>query len=128
MSIVIHATNDLNLAEVMVFNGQTQLTRSSLTFTLSSTHSVAGNCNDGNLNNFCHTIEGGSDTVITLTIGTGYQYFDQIVVYNRNDCCWDRINGGTIKVIGASTGTEYKSWTFNTAALTFTFSLGAYNL
>ena len=127
MSIVIHATNDLNLAEVMVFNGQTQLTRSSLTFTLSSTHDsfVAGNCNDGNLNNFCHS---SLDTVRTLTIGTGYQYFDQIVVYNRNDCCWDRINGGTIKVIGASTGTEYKSWTFNTAALTFTFPLGAYHL
>lgn len=114
----------LNLAEVKVFNGQTQLARSSLTFTLSSTLGsyVAGICNDGDLTNFCHTENISIDQVRSLTIGTGFQNFDRIVVYNRNGYL-GRIVGGTIKVIGLM-GTVYNSWTFDTEASTYTFTVG----
>ena len=62
----------------------------------------------------------------TLTIDTGYQYFDNIVVYNRGTS--DRIVGGTIEVIGTSSGTKYKFWTFDTVAPIYTFALGILNI
>ena len=89
----------INLAEVQLYNAGVQIPATQLIFKLSSTYSTysASNCNDGNLNNFCHshtTDLNGPTLTITATLP-----FDLIVVTNRQDsCCRDWIVGATITV------------------------------
>ena len=113
----------INFAEVQVYAGQTQLSSASLTFTLSSSYYAADNCNDGNFLNFC-TSGLYNDYSPTLTIDTDYQFFDKVVVYNPMHCCWDRMVGATVQVVGAGSGTIYNFWTVNTQAGTYTFVRG----
>eukprot|EP00964_Phaeocystis_antarctica_P014150 scaffold7787_cov65-Phaeocystis_antarctica.AAC.1 len=70
----------------------------SATATLSSTHSArypASNCVDGNLNNFCHSRGRVSDPSLTLDLGTATQVA-YVAVYNRRDCCQDRLADYTV--------------------------------
>jgi hypothetical protein len=112
----------INLAEVQLFVGNDQISRSSLTFALSSSSSntwyPAFNCNNGDLTDFCDSTE--TNPVPTLTI-TGFLALDRVVVTNRADsCCDDRIAGATIayslhgQVVWSSTFVGTKpSYSFN---------------
>ena len=142
MNVVIHrdAATDcydslggtpLNLGEVKLFTGQSQLSASNLTFTLSSTLSSpsypAVNCNDGNVSTLCSSSEDGSDPSPTLTVGTSFQSFDRVVVYNRaattgaDAMC--RIIGATVRVVGALSGSVYSSWVISTAAPSYSYTI-----
>jgi hypothetical protein len=86
----------INLAELkLFFNGQ-QL--SCLTIAISAAHPSfpVSNCNDGNVNNFCHSLSGDANPSLTIT---GISALDRVVVYNRVDCCQARIVGATISYL-----------------------------
>ena len=103
---------------------------------MSSTHPinspVASNCIDGvttysgsltELNShpyLCHT-NNGSQQWLVITI-TGYSV-NKIIVYNRIDCCQDRINGATIKYSYDFAGTSiiHQSSFGSTSSLEYTF-------
>jgi hypothetical protein len=107
-TVVITVTdNYLNLAEVQLFDqlGR-QISPASLIFTLSSILNgdasyVANKCNDGIIpasesdeQNLCHTnAETGAFLRIQIIGGLSV---NQIVIWNRVDCCQDRINGATV--------------------------------
>ena len=85
----------INLAEVMLFHDGQQAT--CLTFALSLAHpsGPASNCNNGNVNDICHS----NDATPSLTI-TGISALDRVVVYNRDDaCCIARIVGARIRYL-----------------------------
>jgi len=95
----------INLAEVDLYSQGVQLT--GLVFTLSTTHGsyVASNCNDNDLNNYCHTAsthEEYPDRNAFLVIDAGTQDFDKIIVTNRQDCCGERIDPATLKIYDGS--------------------------
>ena len=80
-----------------------QIPSSQLNYELSSvfggTAYPASDCNDANLYDFCHTCDCGTDgDGAKLTI-TSPIPVDQVVVYNRYDCCQYRIVGATITLI-----------------------------
>ena len=92
---------------------------------MSSTHPinspVASNCIDGvTTYSGCHTNNGGQQWLV-ITI-TGYSV-NKIIVYNRIDCCQDRINGATIKYSYDFAGTSiiHQSSFGSTSSLEYTF-------
>ena len=59
------------------------------------TRYVASNCIDGNLNNICHSESGESSPSLTLDLGT-VRPIAYVAVYNRADCCQERLGHYTI--------------------------------
>ena len=121
---LLQSDHIIHLAEVQLFLGSAQIprARASLTFTLSNPDSSlvklypASNCNDGNLNNFCHS--DSSDPNPSLDIRST-QPFDKVVVYNR-DSNPERINGAVINVnsIGGPFSSQFSN--VNQSIYTFT--------
>jgi len=85
----------INLAEVQLFNNNVQVPRDKLTLTLSTIYWAVENCNDGDFTTICHSNWGSADPNPSLTIVTT-AVFDTVVVYNRQNCCSQRIEGATI--------------------------------
>ena len=100
--VITVPNNFLNLAEVQLFDQGRQISPNSLIFTLSSFYPgvPASNCNDGIIPtswsdpvNVCHSQWGPSNLTIQIS---GDMSANQIVIWNRVDCCQDRINGATV--------------------------------
>jgi hypothetical protein len=95
----------LNIAEIKFFrNNGSQILRSQFSFTATSIYSSGGityppsNANDNNLNTIYHS-NFNTDPLPVLTITTlDTNLFNQIVVYNRVDCCQTRIQGAIVKI------------------------------
>lgn len=122
--ITIHVPfSMINLAEVQLFNAGVQIPAAQLSFEQSSTYRdsmgpyPAGNCKNGNINDYCHTT--GTESNPTLTI-TSLARVDLIIVTNRQDCCQDRIVGATITVTQA--GMEQWQDVFSEVQNSYTFS------
>eukprot|EP01035_Chromulina_nebulosa_P029038 gene29038-biopygen18566 len=100
----------ISLNEVQLFNNGVQIPRESLVVTLSNV-------------DLCHTADG--DTNPTMTIVSAVA-FDKVVVYNRFDCCRERITGATITASsnGLSRFTTFPS----SAAEVYTFVLSSSGL
>eukprot|EP01036_Dinobryon_divergens_P062006 gene62006-biopygen37848 len=126
----------ISLNEVQLFNNGVQIPRESLVVTLSSEFqsttikTPAANCNNGVTPPYtgkdvdlCHTADG--DTNPTMTIVSAVA-FDKVVVYNRFDCCRERITGATITASsnGLSRFTTFPS----SAAEVYTFVLSSSGL
>jgi hypothetical protein len=128
---LVNVADPINLNEVQLFNNGVQIPRESLVVTLSSVlqpttvQAPAANCNDGITNNniFCHTA--GTDTKPTMVIVSAVA-FDKVVVYNRQDCCKERISGATITASsnGLSRFTTFPS----TSADSYSFVLSSSGL
>ena len=77
------------------------LLKLSATATLSSTYRTqnyfGSDCVDGDLDNFCHssTTPPDTDPSLTLDFGTAIQ-IAYVAVYNRRDCCQDRLADYTV--------------------------------
>ncbi|XP_061185896.1 uncharacterized protein LOC133194001 [Saccostrea echinata] len=65
---------------------------------LSSTfaHFKAGLCNNGKLNDFCHT-RLTTNPWYRIDLGTTYN-IDEVIIYNRRDCCGNRFRDAVIQV------------------------------
>ena len=99
------ALSYINLREIQVFNNGIQLSGlhavMSRTFNDNSTYN-AMKCIDNDTNDFyddgsyglCHSSSENSWLLIDLN----GQAIDKIIVYNRRDCCGDRISGANIKI------------------------------
>lgn len=132
-SVVILAVsnNILNLAEVTLISQGTEISRSSLEFTLSSTwpdcswHQQSGpctasHCNDGLVSTICASLDGGAKLSIQLSVPTPV---DQIVIYNRDDCCQDRVNGATVATY-LNGAVQWSATIPYTSALSYVFNTG----
>ena len=92
----------INLIEIELFNAGVQIPVTELTYTASSSREFAlSNCFDGilygtNTGGICCTSSYG-DSSPTVTIMSAVAV-DQVVVYNRVDCCQYRIVGATITI------------------------------
>ena len=53
------------------------------------------NLMDGNLNNFAHTLEAENGMWMRVYLET-QSFVTRVIVYNRNDCCKDRIVGASV--------------------------------
>jgi hypothetical protein len=102
----------MNLAEVQVFStdGQTNIALNKKV-TQSSVYDERqfppSNLVDGNPNNFAHTT-GQDQPWVQIDLGNDYP-ITKVVVYNRVDCCQDRINGAVIGIIDSNMNTTYVS-------------------
>ena len=111
----------ISFAEIQLFSEGVQIPSSLLLFTFTSIDVDmyhASNCNDGLFTTFCQsTLD--SDISPTLMITSPYPV-DEIVLYNRDDCCQHRAVGATITV---STGglVSWKS-TVKTSAMLYLFT------
>ena len=117
----------IHLAEVQLFSNSVQLSNTSLAFYLTSTQSpwyAASYCNDGILNNLCHS--GMNDPVEAVTIVSPI-VFNSVVVYNRVDGWQSRIVGATIVVTGPSGAVVYSS-TFTSASSSYSFAMSEYDV
>jgi len=70
-------------------------------YSLTSTRLPASNCFDGNTNTMCHGGQGSGDT-LTATISRSD--VSRVRIYNRKDCCQDRIRHAEVKVGGQLCG------------------------
>ena len=120
----------INLAEVQLFYNNVQIPSNTLTFTFSSTIPVTNGisydvtkCNDGDLTDVCHTNTGDANPTLTIVSPA---VFDTVKVYNRGDCCQDRIEGATITALvsGQQSSTVFPQ----TADALYTFSLSSGSL
>ena len=85
----------LNLAEVEVYSlNKVSVSKPELSRSTPTTY-VASNCIDGNFNNFCHSEVGESSPSLTLDLGT-VRPIAYVAVYNRADCCQERLGYYTI--------------------------------
>ena len=108
--VIIYQQNGeriINLAEVQLWYQRAQLKTTSLHFELSTTSFAAENCNNGNLNDFCHS--GSNDLTPTLTV-ISETVFDQIIVNNRQNCCQDRILSAQISATLNGGATWWKTF------------------
>ena len=114
--------NLINLGEVTILNNGVSISRSLLTFGLSSVHAglTASLCNDGDMNSFCHSDSSDPSPTLTVTIPGD---FDEILVTNRVNCCQIRIVGATI-IIKNSAGVEMWNSFFSYETLKYRFLLG----
>ena len=80
----------------------------------------ASNCIDDSSANMCHTIDSPQGWLV-ITV-TGYSV-NKVVVYNRNDCCQDRINDAKLiySYDFASTFIVHQSSFGSTSSLVYTF-------
>ena len=100
----------LNLAEVWLYWRGTQISPSSLFFSLSSQGYYCSSngiqnrgtqacrasfCNDGNVSTICHGSGGYNSSILTIRTGQP-TLVDQFVIINRQDCCQSRINGASV--------------------------------
>jgi hypothetical protein len=108
----------LNIAEIKVYYGTTQIT--AISYSQSSefeyAYLPASNCFDDDLNTFSHT--SGDDTNPYLIFNLDSN-FDKIEVYNRVDCCQDRIYGATLTVTNEIDVILHEN-TFNTSGAVIT--------
>ena len=111
----------LNIAEVWFYNGATQVSQSTLTFSLSSlfTPYVASLANDGNIKTFAHSQIGGTLT-IKFSVST---IVNTIIIYNRYDCCQSRLNGAYIKGY-LNSNLVWLHTVPSTSAMSYTFYVG----
>ena len=58
---------------------------------------------DNDFDTFSHT-RGNSDEYWQLTFPRD-MYIDQVILYARRDCCWERLDGARVTVDGAQIGT-----------------------
>ena len=89
----------INLAELQVFSNGQQWPNTLLSANASSIYSsdtLPANVIDGDLTTFYNS--GDNDAAPTLTVTAIVSTVDSIIVYNRQDCCQDRMNGATITV------------------------------
>lgn len=89
----------IHLAEIIVAFGGNPIEHNLLDFTLSHTmyNNTPSLCNDGKLGSFCHTSVDDPQPILTIDVGT--HPFDAIKVWNRLDCCQEKIRGASIKVV-----------------------------
>ena len=75
---------------------------------------------DGNLNNFAHTLGAGDGMWMRVNLET-QSSVTRVIVYNRNDCCKDRIVGASVFI---KTGDEYVKdcGKINSAENSYTFN------
>ena len=64
---------------------------------------IASKAVDNNFDTYSHT-RGHSDEYWQLTFPKR-MYIDQVILYNRRDCCWERLDGARVTVDGAQIGT-----------------------
>jgi hypothetical protein len=105
VSLPIETERAIDLLEVQLFNNNDQISTNLLNFTFSTEYTgntygssgfPASNCNDGiTSGGFQYICSSALETNPTLTI-VSLVAFDKVVVYNRLDCCQDRIDGATI--------------------------------
>ena len=122
-----------------LFSQGSQVSPSSLTFTLSSTGNwctsqgltggpgpcSASFCNDGLFSTMCHS---GCTGVNTLTIQTsGPTKVDAIVIQNRQDGYQQRLNGATVAAY-LYNNSLWSSTVPSNPALSYTFQIGEINL
>ena len=138
-SVVITASNGyLNLGDVQLYTRGSQVSPSELTFTLSSTKDscdstgigegglpcyaeCAGCCNDGDINTVCH---GGSWDGDSLTIQLSQPTeVDTIVIYNRQDCCQERLDGASV-VAALNDVAIWSATVPSTSSLFYSFRIG----
>ncbi len=79
-------------------------------------HAVS-KCFDNNLNSACHTAASDSNPYLIFTVNSN---IDNIVIYNRYDCCSNRIVGATFSVYDANMELYYES-TFATQSSVYNF-------
>ena len=102
----------MNIAEVQVFDTEGNNVSAGKQVSMSSFYTANNsfpgkNLVDGNLNNFAHTScsdKGWMKIDLESTVAIA-----RITVYNRVDCCKDRLRGTTVQVLDASGSPVYTS-------------------
>lgn len=97
--MVISKYGRIGFAEVQLFDQGSQISRDSLTFTLSSTNALASYCDDGDLTTDCVTSTSDADrgSLVTLTIRSSWPIaVSQVVLYSRQNY-WYESGGAALK-------------------------------
>ena len=106
INIVIKDLNKgvyLNLSGVEAYDKYNNLIppKKATMSSLYSTKYTAENCIDGDINTFCHTSAGDDQPSLTIEY-EGNVEIHKIKVYNRQNCCKDRIVDGSIFIMNSS--------------------------
>ena len=120
--VITSSNNYLDIAEVKLYSAGSQISTSSLSFSLTSVYMnnwPASYANDGNLGTHCTGASTTSDSLtITLSAATA---LSQIIIYPRQDCCAERTNGAS--VVGYSGTTSVWSTTIpSTSSSSYTYT------
>ena len=89
----------------------------------------ASRCVDGSLvqtnQEICHSDPSDNDPVLVIDYGKMTE-ITSIRVFNRNDCCAERIDGATVSITADEDGRDVVwSSTFDGAQSTYTFQVAA---
>lgn len=87
----------LNLTEVQAFDENGIKINGTPSMSSIMSPFVPTNCTDGNLTNFCHA-NGNKNDWFQLDFGSE-KFVSRIIVYNRQDCCQQRLKGSYIQLI-----------------------------
>lgn len=121
----------MSLAEVQIFGGELEnLARNALSTVSQSTTRVGGGGNDaffavdgitdGVFNNgsVTHTLDGANDNAPTWELDLGVKStIDEVVIFNRTDCCSDRLTGAEVSILDLDGDTVFSQILGNTNGL-----------
>lgn len=130
--VIYMNNNDFNLAEVQLYDqGGSLISRDSLAFASYPSGDTAhggSQCDDGNLATWCSagartttsSSSWGQSSLAILTRGS--IAVSRIVIWNRQDCCQDLINGATV-VAYSSGAVVWSTVVPSTSAATYSFDV-----